>query len=508
MDPVETLIQRTDDRRVLAMGELCELRRAEMGQYFTPARAAALIASMPRLPAYGVLRVLDPGAGTGSLSAALVARVLREAPELRVEIVAVEADEAVATHLRDTLADCVAVAGKAGTEITAHVVTGDLIFMTTGLDSDSGDFGEPFDLVIMNPPYRKLGLKSSHRLALMGEGVDCPNLYCAFLAVSALRLRPGGQLVAITPRSFANGPYFGEFRRFFLRVMAFDHLHIFESRSTVFADSAVLQENVIFSATHSGDRTDVVLSTSRGHTDQAAVRKVPYDDIVRPGDAQQFVHFLTDEEDTAIADIFLSLPCTLTDLGVEVSTGKVVDFRKKNHLLESPAAGSVPLIYPGNLHEGRVRWPMAIRKAQAISACPDTQNILLPEGFYVLVKRFSAKEERRRVVAAVYEPKDVRAGDVGFENHLNVFHHRGRGLTANVAHGLCLWLNSSVVDRFFRTFSGHTQVNATDLRAMRYPSMQKLEILSLAFGDASWPDQEKIDSLIGQHIFGRGGRND
>ena len=95
----------------------------------------------------------------------------------------------------------------------------------------------------------------------------------------------------------------------------------------------------------------------------------------------------------------------------------------------------------------------------------------------MVVKRFSAKEERRRVVAVVYDPEDVDADDIGFENHLNVFHRRGRGLQPQIAAGLCLWLNSTAVDQFFRTFSGHTQVNATDLRSMQYPSTAQLTSL-------------------------------
>src|SRR5271169_2964658 len=111
----------------------------------------------------------------------------------------------------------------------------------------------------MNPPYRKLAVQSTERQALLAQGVDCPNLYAAFLAIGVQALRPGGQIVAITPRSFANGPYFGTFRRFFLEGTALDRVHVFESRSIVFADSGVLQENIIFCATRSGDRSQVIL---------------------------------------------------------------------------------------------------------------------------------------------------------------------------------------------------------------------------------------------------------
>jgi adenine-specific DNA-methyltransferase len=46
-----------------------------------------------------------------------------------------------------------------------------------------------------------------------------------------------------------------------------------------------------------------------------------------------------------------------------------------------------------------------------------------------------------------------------------------------LAYGLAAYLNSSFVDKNFRSFNGHTQVNATDLKQMRYPSKSVLESL-------------------------------
>jgi adenine-specific DNA-methyltransferase len=502
MDAVEALLTRTEDRRIRAGAALAAApERVQLGQFYTPSRAASLIAEMPRLPRTGTLRVLDPGAGIGSLTAALVARILREAPRLQVEVVAAEIDPIASADLAETLADCVEVAASLGTRVAVSVLQADLIEEATRLCGDSGYLTEPFDLVIMNPPYRKLAARSTERKALLAEGVDCPNLYAAFLAIGVQVLRPGGQIVAITPRSFANGPYFGAFRRFFLQRMALDRVHVFESRSVVFADSAVLQENIIFCATRSGDRGPVTLSASRGHNDEASSRTVPYPDIIWPGDHNLFIHIPATETDAATTEMVTALTCGLPQLGIQVSTGRVVDFRAREHLLEKPAVGAVPLIYPGNLRDGRVRWPLPIRKPQALATCLETRKLLLPNERYVLVKRFSAKEERRRVVAAIYDPEDIEANDVGFENHLNVFHRRGRGLEPHIAAGLCLWLNSTAVDQFFRTFSGHTQVNATDLRSMQYPSMEQLNTLGASLGQGAWPDQQKIDSLVATQVF-------
>jgi adenine-specific DNA-methyltransferase len=70
-----------------------------------------------------------------------------------------------------------------------------------------------------------------------------------------------------------------------------------------------------------------------------------------------------------------------------------------------------------------------------------------------------------------------------------------------VAAGLVMWLNSSVLDRYFRQFSGHTQVNAADLRNMHYPSRESLLRLGIAATGGAWPSQEEIDELVSRHVF-------
>lgn len=498
----QALSARIEQRRVAALSVLDGARQSRLGQFFTPGRAASLIAGFPRLPESGRLRVLDPGAGAGSLAGAVVARVLQDAPTLEVDVVAVEVDSGMVSYLAETLDDCVETAATAGTKVTTQLVVGDYLDLSTGLLSQEPLLTEPFDLVIMNPPYRKLALSSAYRKAMTAHGAECPNLYAAFLALGADALRPGGQLVAITPRSFANGPYFGNFRNFLLDRIALDRLHAFESRSTVFSDTGVLQENVIVSGTKSGVRDKVVLSVSTGHTDKGEERVVGYYEVVRPGDRQRFVRIASGGQDTAVAELIASMPATLADLGITVSTGKVVDFRCRDNLRETVSDGCVPLVYPGNLRNGIVEWPRAICKPQAFwSGTGDgPQKMLVPNGYYVAVKRFSAKEERRRIVAAIWDPDVNGEVDVAFENHLNVFHKDGAGLGRDLAVGLSLWLNSSVVDQFFRTFSGHTQVNATDLRSIRFPDVTALRALG-SNRTALLPSQDHVDELVERYVM-------
>jgi adenine-specific DNA-methyltransferase len=486
----DDLLNQAEQNRTEALGSLDVATKSALGQFFTPVRAAVLIASIPRLPETGQIRLLDPGAGSGMLSAALIARILSERPNQSVHVVAVECDHLVVPYLRKTLEAC-SLAGNG--RVTFDIIEDDFIMAATGLDADLRLVEH--DLVIQNPPYAKLAASSAHRVAVRKAGVDAPNLYAAFLALGAAGLKSGGQLVAITPRSFCNGPYFGAFRSYLLDHITLARVHVFESRSTVFAETGVLQENVIFSGTRHGVQGSVTLSVSNGHEDDAAQRSVAYRDVVHPDDPHRFIRIAANENDIETAEVMLTLPCTLKELGIEVSTGKVVDFRSRSALLTEPTPTAHPLIYPGNLRGGGFEWPrQTIRKAQWFAPIePKDKELLLPEGWYCVVKRFSAKEERRRIVASTWSPHEV-PGPVAFENHLNVFHVKGEGLDEETARGLTVWMNSTLVDRFFRMFSGHTQVNATDLRSMRFPAPNALRRL----GQHTDPlaSQADVDQLV------------
>jgi adenine-specific DNA-methyltransferase len=198
----------------------------------------------------------------------------------------------------------------------------------------------------------------------------------------------------------------------------------------------------------------------------------------------------------------MGLPSSLARLEIEVSTGRVVDFRARSFLRKDPEVGTVPLIYPSHFNGGCVHWPrFGARKPNALLVVPETEELLVPNGVYVLVKRFTAKEERKRVVATVFRPEGRLAGfaSVGFENHLNYFHRSGGALDARLAEGLAVYLNSTLVDSYFRQFSGHTQVNATDLRTLRYPSNEQLYRLAVIVGNGTC-EQATIDAAVGGMI--------
>lgn len=474
--------------------ETSRQRKSSLGQFFTPASTAAFMAGL--FPATGgECRLLDPGAGIGSLTSAFLARWRSgDFGFDRVSVDAFELDAALHGSLAATIA------GHEQPGLSVRILGDD--FIHSSVETIARDLFSSalprYTHVILNPPYKKMSSDSAHRHALRRVGIETVNLYSAFLALAIELTEPGGHIVGIVPRSFCNGPYYRPFREYLLQRAAIRQIHLFDSRTAAFRDDAVLQENVILHLQRGGVQGAVIVSTS---TDDSfadlSSRDHPFEQIVGTADPECIIHVPTATSESAL-DAVTDVRFTLDELGIKVSTGPVVDFRFKEHLRAMPESGTVPLLYPAHFDGTEVTWPIeGSRKPNAIQHNETTARWLYPTGHYCVVRRFSSKEESRRIVPGVVTPEAF--GDatmLGFENHLNVFHQNRAGLPERLARGLAVFLHTTAVDEAFRRFNGHTQVNVKDLTLLRYPSRQGLERLGEWAMACTELTQEQVDSSL------------
>lgn len=498
------LLDSVDFLRLDATRRLEKTTRGELGQFLTPPPVAQMMASMFASDE-PVISILDAGAGVGTLFAACVAEFSsRQTPPNEIKVVTYEVDSLLADYLKDTLELCRRVCEEKGIKFTYEMRARDFIEDVARLvNGDLFSERELFSCAILNPPYRKINTDSKHRELLRSIGIETTNLYTGFLAGAVKLLAPNGELVAITPRSFCNGLYFRPFREFFLKEMALDRIHLFDSREDAFREDEVLQETIIFHSVKTSKRRKKIAITSSHNADDEMVlsRSLDYDEVISPNDPAMFIRIVSDDIGQQVADRMTHFTDSLEDLGLSVSTGRVVDFRAKSHLRLTPQKGAAPLIYPNNFDSGFIAWPNnSTKKPQALMMNVETELLFVPNENYVLVKRFSSKEEKKRIVSAVYDASSLPFSVVGFENHLNYFHQNGQGLDLPLAKGLAAFLNSTLVDSFFRQFNGHTQVNATDLRSLRYPSAATLRALGQKI-KSRFPAQDELDTLIEREIF-------
>lgn len=482
------LLEQVESVRLDVGRQISQDRKSKLGQFMTSSTVARFMASLFTPSTLQTCRLLDAGAGIGSLSSAFLERWVSGGFNFRsAEISAYEIDRELCGYLSNTITRY---AEKLSIE--ADIILGDFIEQAIALLMSNKS--RRFTHAILNPPYRKINSHSRHRFLLRLADIETVNLYSAFVALAIRLMEPGGQIVAIIPRSFCNGPYYRSFRELLLKTTVLRHIHLFEARNKAFRDDAVLQENVIIVLEKNSKQEYVTISTSKDDQfSDYTTYNHRFSRIVFPDDPEHFIHIPTSPEHNKI-ELFPEICHSLRDIGVEVSTGPVVDFRVKEYLQDKPVPGTVPLLYPGHFIEQSVSWPrMDIRKPNAIRLNAETGKWLYPNGCYVVVRRFSSKEEKRRVMASVILSDAFDFPMLGFENHLNVFHFQKSGLTEDFARGLTVFLNSTVVDENFRRFSGHTQVNATDLRLMKYPNREVLIRLGSWAKNQEKLTQEKID---------------
>lgn len=466
--------------------------KSQFGQFLTPAKTARFMAGLFTSKDSLHCRLLDAGAGIGSLTSAFLERCIEDHLKFKkVEVTAFELDSLIHNELNGALSSY-----KNILPLDYEILGGD--FIEQAVNTIQFGSGKGFTHAILNPPYKKISSDSRHRQLLRQADIETVNLYSAFVALALAMMSPGGQIVAIIPRSFCNGPYYRPFRDFLLERAAIRHMHLFDSRSKAFKDDDVLQENIILLFERGGKQGDVTVTTSTDDSfSDLATHTHPFNRIVFPHDTERFIHVPTSVERNAI-ELSSAVHTSLEELGIKVSTGPVVDFRLKEHLREMPEAGTVPLLYPAHFAGQNIEWPKAdIKKPNAIQRNTETEKWLYPNGYYCVVRRFSSKEEKRRIVASVVQPDTFPDAEMlGLENHLNVYHENKHGLPEALAYGLSVYLNTTGVDENFRRSSGHTQVNATDLKMMKYPSRAAL----IKLGEWAMRCGEMTQSMIDEQL--------
>ncbi len=428
--------------------------------------------------------LLDPGAGIGTLTAAFCERIGKLRSPRTVTAHVFENDAQLIRLLKQNLDNCKRVLSEAGHAFDYVLHAEDFILATSpGLNGqqlfDETGFRVECDGVIMNPPYFKLRKDSVHAKLMEKIVHGQPNIYAFFMALAARLLKQDGEIVAITPRSFCNGLYFRGFRHWYFDRVALDHIHIFESRTETFKHSNVLQESIITKVHRLGSPSSTIaVTTSFGAdlTNGLQRSEIPAGDIVDSSSGDRVIRIPEGEDDRKIMQFVESFPLRFAKTGLRISTGPVVLFRATEYLLaDANDRTAVPLLHPHNVKPFAMRWPLARNgKHKAFKRCEDSLRLLLPTKNYVLIKRFSSKEEKRRLTAACFLKADFPFPYVGIENHVNYVYHAERDLTEDEVYGIAALFNSTLIDRYFRTISGNTQVNATEIRAMNFPELKVL----------------------------------
>lgn len=477
--------------------------RKKIGHFGTPAVIAEFMTTMFTNIPTGNVRLLDPGAGVGVLTAAVCDRIAQINTPMKVEAVLYENEPELITILEQTMTVAKKVLKEHGHKLQFTIHEKDFILSNAPLENNlsriNGSEHETFDMIIMNPPYYKLRKDSEQAKAMSHIVHGQPNIYALFMAIGAQLLRKGGEIIAITPRSYCNGLYFRDFRKWFFERITPFHIHMFESRKHAFHENGVLQEHIILAGKHDKHNGDVAITVNKGRDLQNSERHdVPIHRVIDDSTENKIIRISSNALDQRITDIIDTWPIRFKDMGLSISTGPVVTFRAREHLLDKKdKTESVPLILAHNVKPFITLWPSKKSKKDTFfKVCDESLSLLLQVKNYLILKRFTTKEEKRRLVAGILLADDYLFTHLALENHLNYVYKSDGELSKPEIYGLAALFNSALLDRYFRTINGNTQVNATEIRTLPLPQLKYIRKIGEQIMKLNQPDATEIEGLI------------
>jgi len=485
-----------------------DAHKKQNGQFFTSGSIARFMGSLAQ-PKSGHISILDPGCGLGILSCSLIENIIKKSQIQKIDLELYETDPAICKHTKEVLTYLNHWLQNQGIELKAVLHEEDFILTNSNAFAPQSLFGNQtvnkFDYIISNPPYFKIS-KSDSRARIAEELVyGQPNIYALFMGLSAKLLSPLGELIFITPRSFAAGNYFQAFRKVFFNEVSIADIHIFESRNKMFKGDNVLQENIIVRATKEKNRT-INLSVSECEKDisSAKVSVFKMEKLIDLNSKEKilFIPSNSIEEDTI--QVFKNWKNSLNDYNIQISTGPVVAFRSREFLVSefNSELGLVPLLWLHNIKEMEFVFPLRKGEKQSyIIHSEASRKLLLKNKNYILIRRFSSKDDKSRLVCAPYFASDTSFEWLGIENHLNYIYRPNGELSDDEVWGISALFNSSLFDTYFRTFNGNTQVGASELKQMKMPPYLHIIAIGQALKHLVAPRRNDIDKIINETLI-------
>lgn len=462
----------------MASVDLSSSNKIRYSQYFTEGAVARQMANMLNVDEGAVIG--DHGAGTGLLCATVMAYALSKQSNISqpLSVHAYEIDEQLHSAFGDSMAEIAFYAQGLLNSAPNVSLNGDFMEMATTIFSP--EFEGFLDTAILNPPYQKLNQTTEFAQLMRKHLVATPNVYAAFIALSVMMLKPGGQLVAIVPRSFCNGTYFKAFRTWLKAAGSIDWFVRYRCRSNLFRSDNVLQENVTFRFTRGVpqlDRIRVSLCESPEHP-PVYESMVPTRDIL-PADSD-IIFVPGDQTELASLHKMRGLPFSAKEWGINFSTGKLEDFRVRELLHHEPLATSwAPVIYSQHWERGqnKLHWSPSIKgKPACVELTEKSKTKVIPRGNYVCIKRISANDDRsgRCHPVALLDNNPMPGDYWAIDNHIQVISGLDeQPLTREDAIALTEYLLSDHIDHTLRVVSGTTQLNINDLLQIRYPKLSR-----------------------------------
>ena len=473
-----------------------------IGRFFTKKETARLMANMLTLDenktAY---TVLDPGAGTGILSAAVIEEICNRCKNCRqIFLTCYENNPDFIPMLQDNL-ERIRKKARHDYDVRVYVTIYEENYITESQNHYTVTFfdviEDKFDIIICNPPteFVEKGTVEANRAG----GVTQVKISAAYLfaKMAGKHLEDGGRLVIMLPTSVASASALTAYRREMAENLALDKIHLFIGKQKNNKRAIPLKKSIILSYGKCPKPLTVTVTTSTDWGKPENTVMLPaldYNFVVDEKDGS--LTLPKSVEDTKIVQYISAFPDTLSSIGLKISTGLVIDSRCEGLLFTDPIKGCVPLIRPTAIKGGQIKFPLPI-KHQYLA--PVNPTLIQKNKNMVIIKRVPAKSDDRFVNAAIYMASQLPQHKfISTHNKINFIDTKNKNeeMNARLVFGLFALLNSTIYDRYLSIVSKSKQINAKELRNLPLPPKNLIESLGVRLISLRQASVDACDSIV------------
>ena len=454
-----------------------------LGRLFTKKDTARLMAEMVSLDkTKTAYTLLDAGAGTGILSAALVERICKECPSLdQIFLTCYESNAEFADMLEDNL-ERIRKKCRHDYDVKLFVTVYRENYLTDAKKHYTVTFFDTipdrYDIVISNPPT-EFAEKYSEDAEGVG-GISQLKLSKAFLFLKNAKesVDEGGQLVMMLPTTFSSASALAPLRKEISESLSLTRIHLFVGKQKNESRAVPLKKSFIASYVNL-DRPDTVTVSTSYDNGKSAVElgALPYGFIV--DELSGALTLPKSVEDTKIVKYISTFPETLESIGLKMSCGLIVDSKCEGLLFTEPGEGTVPLIRAHSIKDGLTVFPQPIKKQYLAPVSP---SLIQQNKNMILIKRVPAKSDERFINASVYLASDLAQYKyISTHNKINFIDTKDKNaeIPARLAFGLFALLNSDIYERYVSIVSKSRQINSKEMRSLPLPPRNVIENIGM-----------------------------
>lgn len=471
-----------------------------LGRLFTKKDTARLMADMLKIDEKKtVYTVLDPGAGTGILSAAVIERICKSAPACRqIFLTCYENDPIYLPMLEDNL-ERIRKKARHDYNVKLFVTIYPENYLTDAKKHYTVTFfdvvEDKFDIVICNPPTELCDKYSAEAEGVGGISQLKINTAFLFAKLSAAHLEEGGQLAMILPSTYASASQVAPIRSEINERLAVYAIHLFIGKNKNASRATPIKKNFVILYKNAPKPEKVSISTSCDNgTEITPLPSLDYGFVV--DEKSGALTLPKNVEDTRIVQYISAFPETLTSLGLKMSTGLIIDSKCEGLLFTEPVNGTVPILRTAAMKSGVISFPQPIKRQYV---APVNPSLVQKNKNMVIIKRVPAKSDSRFVNCSVYLASQLpNYKYISTHNKVNFIDTKNKQeeMSARLVFGIFALLNSTIYDRYVSITSKSKQINSKEMKNLPLPPRNIIENIGMRLMASRQTNVKMCDAIV------------